>query len=86
MTVHVLPQSAGLHGLVGSAVMFLRLPNGRPVAYTENTYWGELVEEDAPVERLQRNYDVVRDLALSPAESRKFVLRVLEEVPCDPST
>ncbi|MFI9356768.1 helix-turn-helix domain-containing protein [Streptomyces lydicus] len=86
VTIQVLPQSAGLHGLVGSAVMFLRLPDGRPVAYTENTYWGELVEESARVERLQRAYDVVRDLALSPAESRKFVLRILEEVPCDPST
>ena len=31
-------------------------------------------------------YDAVRDLALSPAESRKFILRMLEEVPCDPST
>ncbi|WP_077193672.1 helix-turn-helix domain-containing protein [Streptomyces lydicus] len=86
VTIQVLPQSAGLHGLVGSAVMFLRLPDGRPVAYTENTYRGELVEENTRVERLQRAYDVVRDRALSPAESRKFVLRILEEVPCDPST
>ncbi|ARF57885.1 helix-turn-helix domain-containing protein [Streptomyces gilvosporeus] len=86
VTIQVLPQSAGLHGLVGSAVMFLRLPDGRPVAYTENTYRGELVEENTRVERLQRAYDVVRDLALSPAESRKFVQRILEEVPCDPST
>ncbi len=86
VTVHVLPQSAGLHGLVGADVMFLRLLDGRPVAYIENTYKGELVEESAQVERLQRDYDVVRDMALSPAESRKFVLRLLEEVPCDLST
>lgn len=56
------------------------------MAYAENTYRGELVEENAQVERMQRDYDVVRDLALSPAESRKYVLRMLEEVPCDPST
>jgi hypothetical protein len=56
------------------------------VAYTENDLRGELVEETERVERLQRAYDAVRDLALSPAESRSFVLRMLEEVPCEPST
>ncbi|MEU6118078.1 helix-turn-helix transcriptional regulator [Streptomyces sp. NPDC047117] len=86
LIVHVLPHSAGMHGLMGAAVMFLRLPEGRTVAYTENGYRGELIEETQPVEKLQLAYDAVRDLALSSAESRKFVLRILEEVPCDPST
>ncbi|WP_030709486.1 helix-turn-helix domain-containing protein [Streptomyces sp. NRRL F-2580] len=86
VTMHVLPFSAGPCGLDSTAVMFLRLAEGRTVAYTENAYRGELIEESLPVERLQRAYDAVRDLALSPAESRKFILRLLEEVPCDPST
>ncbi|WP_327318395.1 helix-turn-helix domain-containing protein [Streptomyces sp. NBC_01235] len=86
VTVQVLLQSAGVHGLVGTDVWFLRLADGRPVAYTENAHWGELVEESARVERLQRAYDVVRDMALPPGESRKFILRMLEEVPCDLST
>ncbi|WP_327294164.1 helix-turn-helix domain-containing protein [Streptomyces sp. NBC_01197] len=86
VTVQVVPFGAGLHGLTNADVMFLRLPEGRTVAYAENGYRGELIEEIAPVERLQRAYDSVRDLALSPAESRKFILRILEEVPCDPST
>ncbi|MFG2835952.1 helix-turn-helix domain-containing protein [Streptomyces zaomyceticus] len=86
VTVHVLPFSAGLHGLNSTDLWFLRLPDARTVAYTENAYGGELIEEHGPVEQLQRVYDAVRDLALSPAESRKFVLRMLEEVPCDPST
>ncbi|MGF1343222.1 helix-turn-helix domain-containing protein [Streptomyces flavovirens] len=85
VTVYVLPQSAGPHGLVSTDVWFLRLPGGSPVAYTENAYWGELIEESARIERLQRAYDVVRDLALSPSESRKFISRILEEVPCSPS-
>ncbi len=34
----------------------------------------------------RRPYDAVRDMALTPSESRKFVLSLLEEVPCDPST
>ncbi|UYB40715.1 helix-turn-helix domain-containing protein [Streptomyces sp. Je 1-4] len=86
LTLQVLPHDAGPHGLVSTAVMFLRLPDGRTVAYTENAHRGELIEETSSVERLQRAYDAVRDLALSPAESRKFVMRMLEEVPCEPST
>lgn len=31
-------------------------------------------------------YDAVRDLALPSARSRKFILRMLEEVPCEPLT
>ncbi|MFJ9926319.1 helix-turn-helix domain-containing protein [Streptomyces misionensis] len=85
ITLQVLPSRAGLHGLVGTDVMFLRLPNGVTVAYAENAHRGELIEENAAVERLQRAYDAMRDEALSPAESRKFILRMLEEVPCDPS-
>lgn len=86
VTVQVLPLSAGHHGLAGADVMFLRLSDARPVAYVEHAIGGELVEEYAVIERLQRAYDAVRDLAMSPAESRKFILHVLEEVPCKPST
>ncbi|MCF0089364.1 MULTISPECIES: helix-turn-helix transcriptional regulator [unclassified Streptomyces] len=84
VTIQVLPLAAGVHGLVGTDVWFLRLADGRPIAYTENAYWGELVEESSRVERLQRAYDVVRDMAMSPTESRKFILRMLEEAPCEP--
>ncbi|MGV9248531.1 helix-turn-helix domain-containing protein [Streptomyces sp. NPDC003710] len=86
ITLQVLPQGVGLHGLVSTDVMFLRLLDGKTVAYTENAHRGELIEENSSVERLQRAYDAMRDLALNPAESRKFVLRMLEEVPCEPST
>jgi transcriptional regulator with XRE-family HTH domain len=84
--VHVLPLSVGPHGLMNATVMFLRLPDGRTVAYMENGYRGELIEENGPIDRLQRAYDAVRDLALTPAESQKFILRLLEETPCSPST
>ncbi|THA24044.1 XRE family transcriptional regulator [Streptomyces sp. RKND-216] len=86
VTVHVLMQSAGLHGLMSADMWYLLLPEGRTVAYTENGYQGELIEESGPVVRLQKTYDAVRDLALTPAESRKFILRMLEEATCDPST
>ncbi|GAB3175517.1 helix-turn-helix domain-containing protein [Streptomyces incanus] len=83
VTVHVLLQSAGVHGLLSADVWYLLLPEGRTVAYTENGYQGELIEEPSPVVRLQKTYDTVRDLALTPAESGKFILRRLEEVTCD---
>jgi transcriptional regulator with XRE-family HTH domain len=86
VTIQVLPQSAGLHGLLGVDVWYLLLPQGRTVAYTENGYWGQLIEDAGPVVRLQKTYDAVRDLALTSAESRKFILRMLEEATCDPST
>lgn len=85
ITLQVLPFAAGPHGLMNTAVKFLRLSNGRVVAYTENDLRGELVEENASVELLQRRYDAMRDLALSPAESCDFILRTLEEAPCEPS-
>ncbi|MFE7402938.1 helix-turn-helix domain-containing protein [Streptomyces sp. NPDC057557] len=86
ITLHVLPFSAGPHGLMNTEVWFLRLPDGRTVAYTENDVRGELIEETSRVERVQRRYDAARDLALPPVESRKFIMRMLEEVPCEPST
>ncbi|MDH6702642.1 transcriptional regulator with XRE-family HTH domain [Streptomyces sp. MAA16] len=86
VTLQVLPQSAGLSGLVSTDLMFLRHPDGTTAAYTENAHRGELVSENASVEPLQRAYDAMRDLALNPAESRLFILRMLEEVPCEPST
>ncbi|MEU7409552.1 helix-turn-helix transcriptional regulator [Streptomyces sp. NPDC042638] len=86
ITLQVLPFCTGLHGLMNTAVKFLRLLNGHTVAYTENDLRGELIEDIATVELLQRRYDAMRDLALSPAESRKFILRMLEETRCEPST
>ncbi|MEV6565562.1 helix-turn-helix domain-containing protein [Streptomyces kronopolitis] len=86
ITLHVLPFSAGPHGLMNTDTMFLRLLDGHTVAYTENDDRGELIEENARVEGLQRRYDAMRDLALSPAESQKFITRLLEEMPCEPST
>jgi transcriptional regulator with XRE-family HTH domain len=86
ITIHVLPFGSGLHGLDSTDVMFLRLPDGRTVAYAENDVRGELIDEPSKVERFHRTYDAVRDLAMSPAESQEFILRMLEEVPCERPT
>ncbi|WP_455907932.1 Scr1 family TA system antitoxin-like transcriptional regulator [Streptomyces murinus] len=86
VTLYVLPFGAGLHGLMDIAVTILRSPSGRTVAYVENAVQGELIEEASKVEDLQRRYDAIRDAARNPAASRKFILQMLEEAPCEPST
>lgn len=79
VTVQVLPLSAGLHGLSNTDTMFLRGIDGRTVAWVETGYSGELVQETTAVEQLQLRYDLVRDSALSPDESRQFIERMLKE-------
>ncbi|MGW6567273.1 helix-turn-helix domain-containing protein [Streptomyces sp. NPDC054975] len=85
VTIQVVPHSAGLYALANTDVMFLKATDGRTIAWVETAYSGDVVEETAAVDQLQRRYDVVRDLALSPADSRKFITRTLEEASCDPS-
>ncbi|WP_017241183.1 helix-turn-helix domain-containing protein [Streptomyces sp. SS] len=85
VVIQVVLHSAGLYGLANTDVMFLKPTDGRTVAWVETSYSGELVEETATVDRLQHRYDLVRDLALSPADSRKFIQRMLEEASCEPS-
>lgn len=85
IVLQVLLHSAGPHSLAHTDVMFLRVREGRTVAYVESASKGDLIEAPAPVEELQQMYDAVRDLALSPGESLNHILRLLEEVPCDPT-
>ncbi|MFG3030937.1 MULTISPECIES: helix-turn-helix domain-containing protein [unclassified Streptomyces] len=86
ITVQVLPFAAGLHGLASTSLMFLRMPDGTTVAHAENAHRGQLIQESSSVELLLQRYDAMRDQALSPAESRKFIMQLLEELPCEPST
>ncbi|MFC9930190.1 helix-turn-helix domain-containing protein [Streptomyces sp. NPDC127190] len=84
VTIQVLPWLKGLHGLTDTDTMFLHSA-GRTVAWVETGYSGELIQESTAVDQLQLRYDRVRDLALSPDESREFIERMLEEAPCEPS-
>lgn len=86
VTLYVLSFGTGLHGLMDTPITFMQLPDSRTVAYVENVVGTELIEDANGVAELQRRYDAIRDTALSPSESRSFILRLLEEVPCDPST
>jgi hypothetical protein len=86
ITLQVVRYEAGLHGLRSTDLMFLRTHDGQTTAYVETDHRGELISEAGAVEVLQQRYDAVRDLALSPAESVKFLGRLLEEESCDPPT
>ncbi|WP_103502437.1 MULTISPECIES: helix-turn-helix transcriptional regulator [unclassified Streptomyces] len=85
VAIQILPLSLGPQALPGTDIMFLRLRDGRTVAWVETAHSGELVTETLGVERLQLRYDQVRDQALSPAESLTLIAEILEEVPCEPT-
>ncbi|BAU83768.1 helix-turn-helix domain protein [Streptomyces laurentii] len=86
ITLQVVPHAAGLHALMNTDVIFLRLADGRSVTYVETAHTGDLVQDSAAVQRLQLSYDQTRDLALSPDQTREFITKILKEMPCDPST
>jgi hypothetical protein len=85
VTIQVIPLATGLHALGNTHTMFLQLQDGRTVVWVETGYSGDLVSDSAAVAKLQLRYDQVRDRALSPDDSRKFIMRMLEEASCDPS-
>ncbi|GGT35310.1 helix-turn-helix domain-containing protein [Streptomyces purpureus] len=85
VTIQVVPHSAGLYALNGTHVTFLRLADGRVVAWVETSYSGNRIDGTTDVDLLQLRYDRARDLALSPADSRKFIMQTLEEAQCEPS-
>ncbi|MEU7022256.1 helix-turn-helix transcriptional regulator [Streptomyces sp. NPDC046203] len=86
ITIQVMPASEGLYALSSTDVMFLRLADGRTVAWVETFHTGELLTDASAIERLQLGYDHVRDRALSPVQTQKLILKTLEEAQCDPST
>ncbi|MFI9205631.1 helix-turn-helix domain-containing protein [Streptomyces sp. NPDC053048] len=79
ITIQVLPFSAGLHGLIGTSLSLLWLPDGTSVAYTENAFSGDLIEDPDLVGRLRLAYDLVRDEALSPRDSAEFIRQITED-------
>ncbi|MFD8934113.1 helix-turn-helix domain-containing protein [Streptomyces sp. NPDC059578] len=76
--IQVLPFSAGLHGLLGESLTLLRLDTGKSLAYLEGNRTVNLVEQPARVEQFQLTYDLMRDSALSPGESVRFLNELLE--------
>ncbi|QFQ98422.1 helix-turn-helix domain-containing protein [Streptomyces phaeolivaceus] len=79
VVLQVMPWSAGVHDLMDGHLWLFWQRTGDPVAYAEGTNIGELIEDPDKVMALRLSYDLVRDAALTPAESTAFIKRLLEE-------
>ena len=86
ISIQVLPFNVGLHTLHNTDTTLLWLPDGRTLAYVETCFSGELVEDAKSVEWLRVAYDQLRDLALTPRESRDLITKFMEEASCDPKS
>ncbi|MER6381713.1 helix-turn-helix transcriptional regulator [Streptomyces sp. NPDC001250] len=79
VALQVLPFAAGVHDLMDSHLWLLWQRVGDPVAYVEGNGFGGLVEDPDKVLTFRLSYDLVRDAALTPAESTAFIKRLLKE-------
>ncbi|MDQ0775679.1 transcriptional regulator with XRE-family HTH domain [Streptomyces aurantiacus] len=79
VVLQVLPFTAGVHDLMDSHLWLFWQRVGEPVAYAEGNGFGELIEDPDKVLSFRLSYDLVRDAALTPAESTAFIKRLLEE-------
>lgn len=78
VSLHAVPFGTGPHRLRGSLEL-IYLPHGRTVAYAQSSWGGHFVEEPEEVEPLRLAYDVLRDMALPPAESLAFLRTLLDD-------
>jgi len=79
VALQVLPFTAGVHDLMDSHLWLFWQRVGEPVAYVEGNGFGELIDDPDKVLSFRLSYDLVRDAALTPAESMAFIKRLLEE-------
>ncbi|MFD0549915.1 helix-turn-helix domain-containing protein [Streptomyces rectiviolaceus] len=79
IVIQVLPFASGVHDLMGGSLSLLWSPDGNSVAYLEGNKSGELVEDAGEVAGFRLSYDRLRDLALSPPHSVRFIEQVMED-------
>ncbi|QHF97658.1 transcriptional regulator [Streptomyces sp. NHF165] len=78
--LQLVPFSAGLHDLAGGSLALLWQADGSNSAYQESSKTGDLIEEPEDVAELRLSYDLLRDSAFSPDETRSYIKRALEEI------
>ncbi|MFJ2955747.1 helix-turn-helix transcriptional regulator [Streptomyces sp. NPDC087270] len=78
VSLHVVPFGTGPHH-IRSCLELIFFQDGHTVAYTQSSWSGHLVEEPEDVEPLRLAYDLLRDSALTPADSLTFLRTVLAE-------
>lgn len=75
----VLPYTAGAHASMGGMLQLMDFDEAPPIAYTETSFSGTLVDDPAVVKRAQRAYDLLRVAALSPEASLALIESAAED-------
>ncbi|MGW6296191.1 helix-turn-helix domain-containing protein [Streptomyces sp. NPDC055058] len=84
--VTVLPYARGAHPSMGGMLTLMDFDDAPPIAYTETSLSGTLVDDPAVVKRAQRAYDLLRVAALSPEASLAVIESAAEDFRQCPST
>ncbi|MEU9403129.1 helix-turn-helix transcriptional regulator [Streptomyces sp. SID4985] len=77
--VTVLPFSAGALAAMGGMLQLMEFDDAPPLAYTETSFSGTLVDVPTVVKRAQRAYDLLRVVALSPEASLTLIESAAED-------
>ncbi|KUM80518.1 helix-turn-helix domain-containing protein [Streptomyces curacoi] len=84
--VTVIPYAAGAHASMTGDLRLMDFDDAPPVAYTETSFSGTLIDDPAVVKRAQRAYDLLRVAALSPKASLALIESAAEDYRRCPST
>ncbi|GGU76039.1 transcriptional regulator [Streptomyces filipinensis] len=77
--VTVMPYTAGAHASMTGDLRLMDFEDAPPVAYTETSFSGMLMDDPAVVKRAQRAYDLLRVAALSPKASLALIESAAED-------
>ncbi|MYW65590.1 helix-turn-helix domain-containing protein [Streptomyces sp. SID8379] len=77
--VLVIPCEDGAYPSMAGMLSLMEFEDAPPVAYTETTFSGTLLDDPAVVKRAQRTYDLLRVAALPPEASLAFIESVAED-------
>ncbi|MFI7019889.1 Scr1 family TA system antitoxin-like transcriptional regulator [Streptomyces sp. NPDC050164] len=77
--VTVLPYAAGAHPCMGGMLTLMEFEDAPPVAYTETSFSGTLVDNPGVVKNARRAYDLLRVAALSPEASLALIESAAED-------
>ncbi|MEU0223590.1 helix-turn-helix transcriptional regulator [Streptomyces sp. NPDC006284] len=77
--VAVLPYETGAHAAMGGMLQLMEFQDAPPVAYTETSFSGTLVDDPAVVKRAQRAYDLLRVATVSPEASLALIESAAED-------
>ncbi|MFI7338012.1 helix-turn-helix domain-containing protein [Streptomyces sp. NPDC050085] len=75
----VIPYAAGACAAMGAMLQLMEFDDAPPVAYTETSFSGTLLDDPAVVKRAQRAYDLLRVAALSPEASLALIESAAED-------